>query len=155
MQRTMHLLGVCVLAATALPALHAQQPAHLSCSNSISTGYQSDWGDCTIRTHTANLGTTVPVGKVLVVEDISASCFKFNSDAWSAFHLTTPEISKNMPLQLFGTNSAGGQNWISSLPARLYVKAGDVLKSYLRLQDHAKNSTQCTVRLQGQLVNAQ
>ncbi len=165
MQRIFTTLAVCLFAALAAQAQNpqpvkemekeARSAVHVSCNTSIATGYQFDWGDCTIYSGIANLGNIVPTGKILVIEDISAGCFKFNTDIWSSFYLIGTGITKHMPLQLVGMNASNGQNWISSLPARLYLGAGEGLRLYTRLQDHAVRNAQCGVRLQGHLVNAQ
>lgn len=165
MQRMLTTLFVCLTAGFSAQAQtpqpvkemekEARSAVHVSCNTSISTGYQFDWGDCTIYSGIANLGQAVPTGKILVIEDISAGCFKFNTDIWSSFYLTGTGITKHMPLQLVGMNASNGQNWISSSPARLYLGAGEGLRLYTRLQDHAVRNAQCGVRLQGHLVNAQ
>jgi hypothetical protein len=127
-----------------------------TCDVSIDPGYSGNLTNCSMADLNQNLGETVPAGKILVIEDINATCSKSNADLTTVLNFRTGGNSlKPVPLQLVRTLSNGRQTWISSQTARLYVKAGENVWVSLDAGNNATQLTSCGVRFQGHLVNAQ
>lgn len=126
-----------------------------NCEISVDPGYVSTLTDCALSDLNQILGSTVPAGKVLVIEDISASCAKSNADLTMTLAFRTGgNFWKHLPLQLVRTLSNGRQAWIASVAARMYAKAGENVWIAIDTGNNASQLTSCGVRFQGHLVNA-
>lgn len=125
------------------------------CELSIDPGYGGNLTDCTMSDLNQSLGATVPAGKILVIEDIAATCSKLNTDTTTYLLLRTGGLWKPVPLQLVRTLSNGRQTWISSQTVRMYAKAGENVWLSMDTGNNATQLTSCGVRFQGHLVNAQ
>jgi hypothetical protein len=101
-----------------------------------------------------NIGAVVPAGKVLVIEDLAASCSKSNQDLPLTVFLRFGVYWKPIPLQLERTLSNGRQTWHASQPSKLYVKAGELVYAAVDAGNNATQLVNCGVRFHGHLVNA-
>lgn len=133
----------------------ARSAVHGRCNLQIDPGYVGNMSTCGLFDATQSIGETVPSGKTLVIEDLAASCSKSNQDLTTSILLRHGTMWKPLPLQLVRTLSNGRQVWISSLAARMYVKAGDSVYISVDTGNNATQLTSCGVHFQGHLVNAQ
>jgi len=126
-----------------------------ACEISIEAGHSGNSVNCAMADFTQNFGETVPAGKILVIEDIAATCYKSNADLTASLLLRTGNFWKPLPLQLVRTLSNGRQIWISSQQTRLYAKAGENVWASVDASSNVTQSTNCGVRFQGHLVTQQ
>jgi hypothetical protein len=112
-------------------------------------------GDCVLFDQELSLGALVPAGKILVVEDVSASCEKASADTWDGLRLVMPGNSKPLPIERQRTSPAGRDYWLASMPMRAYVKAGRKVTMHMYTVGQASQIAACSVIFTGHLVNAQ
>lgn len=119
-----------------------------TCDVSIDAGYSGNLANCTMADFNQNLGETVPAGKILVIEDINATCSKSNADLTTVLNFRTGGNSwKPVPLQLVRTLSWArayrgfgrrpGGHLAGSFPAGAIVPRGGPLLEYPRRQPRA------------------
>lgn len=170
----MTILRSLLLLALALPATQAQtwsQPVREvqkearsavagHCNATIAAGYvSSGYQPCNVKSITgADLGGAVPAGKVLVVEEVSATCFKAVADGWQALSLTGTgsgfSPSRTIPLAKIGTTSPRDQ-WVAFAGGRLYLPANAQIVATLFMGGNATLAASCAVSFSGHLVDAQ
>lgn len=97
----------------------------------------------------------VPVGKTLVIEDISGSCTKSGSDAFSSLRIDAGGRPKQLPLTLRATYGNGAQAWYSSTPLRMYAPPDSSVTASASLTTNAAQLAQCALNFSGHLVSVQ
>lgn len=98
---------------------------------------------------------TVPAGKILVIEEASASCSKGATNTWAFAHLFPANGygRRILPLELQGTEN-GVQRWATFTNGRLYA-ANTQVRSVVQLVDNATALTSCSIYFTGHVVDAQ
>lgn len=159
-------LVVCLLAASASSAQSYSQPVREMekearsavrghCHIQYAAGYASliAQSDCNLFDLNQPIGTTVPQGKVLVVEDISAACNNATADRWAGLWLNGSSYDKYLPLDVQSTFASGYQFVVATTPAKFFVRGGDKLTANINLVGAASLTNVCNVRLAGHLVS--
>ncbi|MEP7365814.1 MAG: hypothetical protein ABI972_21375 [Acidobacteriota bacterium] len=161
-------LVVCLLTAAAAAAQGFSQPVREMekearsavrgvCPIQFNAGYSglTAAADCTLSDFTQVIGTVVPQGKILVIEDVSAACQKATADKWAALALNATSQDRYLPLVNQATFSSGYQLLLASERIKLYARGGDKVMAYLNLVGPASLNSACTVRFSGHLVSVQ
>ena len=161
-------LVVCLLTAAAAAAQGYSQPVREMekearsavrglCRIQYNAGYAGlvAQADCTLSDLNQTLGTTIPQGKVLVIEDISALCNKAAADKWAGIWLTATGYDKYLALVSQASYPSGTQVLIATTPAKFYGRGGDKVTANINLTGVATMDTTCTVKFAGHLVTVQ
>ncbi len=125
------------------------------CSLTLLPGYSSDSVECTVAENGQPLGATIPAGKTLVIEDISASCIKGSADPLDSMRLIAGAYTKSLPAVLETTFPGNRQRWISSMPLRIYARPGTQVHFSAGTVNNATAEMNCTVRFTGHFQNVQ
>lgn len=97
----------------------------------------------------------VPVGRILVIEDISGSCTKAGSDTFSSLRIDAGGRPKQLPLTLRANYGNGAQAWYSSTPLRMYAPPDSAVTASVSLTTNATQMAQCGLNFSGHLVSVQ
>ncbi len=164
----MQTLAVCLLTAAAASAQGYSQPVREMetearsavrghCHIQYSAGFSSlvAQADCNLFDLNQAIGLTVPQGKVLVVDDISAACNKATADRWAGLWLNGSSYDKFLPLDVQSTFASGYQFVVATTPARFFVRGGDKVTANINLVGTPSMTNVCNVRFAGHLVSVQ
>lgn len=168
----MKLESLALLITLALPAVYGQpvQPVREvdrearsavtgGCLIIVPAGQQTNSGAaCNLTTlQGTQLGTAIPAGKILVIEDASANCNKSTADAVTMLALKASGLSSGitrvLPLSTQGT-ADGINHMVGFTHGRSYFTTNGV-GAFLNVAAPATRSVNCSIRLSGHLVDAQ
>ena len=135
----------------------ARTALHGTCFISVAPGFNSNGAPCSMTSISgAKLGDSVPSGKILVVEDASATCVKNSGDALGSLFLTTntTEIFRVIPLTIQGTED-NFNRLAGSTTGRAYYRPSQRVFARMNMTSVIAYFASCAVHLTGHLVDAQ
>jgi len=134
----------------------ARSGAYGYCSVTLAAGFSgSGLQNCSLGTVTGqNLNGTVPDGKILIIEEASATCRKNSADDWSRLIISSSHGQRLLPLTLQGA-SGSTQAWVAHTTGRLYVAPTRTVRAQLDTIGNTQYSASCTISYTGFLVDAQ
>ena len=132
-----------------------------SCGNStVNVGSSGNsGGSCSLIVLAgAHQGTTVPSGKLLIIEDISVLCTKSGNDTITLVSIGgdgngQPSYQKDVPLTLRAIHGNGNQTWRGSVSTRSYLPPNEPIRMKVTLGAAATAMVTCQGSFSGQLVS--
>jgi len=102
----------------------------------------------------SNYVERVPAGKVLVIEDVHASCLKSNTDNFDSL-LFGLNAMRPLPLQLRANFVNGRQKYSANLLTRMYAPANERISAVVHMTSNSNDTTSCSVSFYGHYVDVQ
>jgi hypothetical protein len=127
------------------------------CTVSVPVGAEtSGFDQCTLRTTSgATVPTFIPAGKVLVIEEASASCRRSSQDVFEQLALGPVQSTlRIIPVTTQGT-AAGFTHAVGFTNGRIYFRAGESPAGRLTMGAPATQLANCAVLVSGHLVDVQ